>query len=136
MKSKVLLSLVLLLSSVALSGCGSSDVVKPTVEQNVFASIEALGDSAGDDEMFATAFVSGTAPENRKDYALHGYQVNGEPTFSGDTVTVPVKIYGGVQDSSSGDNAGKKAGSAGETEMVWTLQRVEDQWKLKDAPLG
>ncbi|EMI16001.1 signal peptide-domain containing protein [Rhodopirellula maiorica SM1] len=136
MKSKSLFIVALLLSVSTWLGCGSSGVVKPTDEQNAFASVEGLGDLAGDDEMFASAFVAGAAPENRKDYGERGYQVNGEPSFDGDTVTVPVKIFGGVHATSSGDGRGGKASSVAETEQVWTLQRTDGQWKIKDAPLG
>ena len=126
----------LLLSASTWIGCGSSGVVKPTDEQNAFASVEGLGDLAGDDQMFASAFVAGVAPKNRKDYGERGYQVSGEPTFDGDSVTVPVKIFGGVHATSSGDTRGGKASSVAETEQVWTLQRTDGQWKIKDAPLG
>lgn len=136
MKSKISIMMMALLCPIIYSGCGSSNAGKPTEQQNVFASIEGLGDAAGDPEMFATAFVSGAAPENREDYGMRGYQVNGEPTFEGDSVTVPVKIFGGVQATSQADNSRANPSESEETESIWTLQRVDDQWKLKDAPLG
>ncbi|WP_372725847.1 hypothetical protein [Novipirellula sp.] len=136
MKLNKLVVAALMLSTLTWIGCGSSGVVKPTDEQNAFASVEGLGDLAGDDAMFASAFVSGAAPKNRKDYGERGYQVNGDPTFDGDTVTVPVKIFGGVHATASGDGRGGKASSVAETEQVWTLQRIDGQWKIKDAPLG
>lgn len=115
-------------------GCGSS-VVKPTDEQNAFASVEGLGDMAGDDKMFTSAFISGAVPDDRVEYGKRGYQVNGDATFDGDQVTVPVKIFGGVHATSSRDLR-SKASTVAETEQTWTLQRVDGQWKLKDAPLG
>ena len=136
MKLNNLFVVTLLLSASTWIGCGSSGVVKPTDEQNAFASVEGLGDLAGDDQMFASAFVAGAAPKNRKDYGERGYQVSGEPTFDGDSVTVPVKIFGGVHATASGDTRGGKASTVAETEQVWTLQRTDGQWKIKDAPLG
>lgn len=118
------------------SGCGSSGNVKPTDEENVFASIEGLGDVAGNNEAFASAFVSGATPENRSDYSKRGYQVTGEPTYEGNQVTVPVKIFGVAHETSASESRGGKASSVAETEQTWTLERVDDQWKLKDAPLG
>ncbi|TWU20570.1 hypothetical protein Pla52o_44480 [Novipirellula galeiformis] len=136
MKLKRLLVIALSLWLVPLVGCGGSATVKLTEEQNAFASVEGLGDLAGDDAMFASAFVAGAAPENRKDYGERGYQVAGVPTFDGDSVTVPVKIFGGVYSTSSRDGRRSKASSVTETEQLWTLQRVDGHWKLKDAPLG
>tara|TARA_A100001391_G_scaffold131922_1_gene91131 strand:- start:1349 stop:1657 length:309 start_codon:yes stop_codon:yes gene_type:complete len=102
----------------------------------VFASVEGLGDLAGDDQMFASAFVTGAVPDDRKAYGTRGYQVTGEATYDGDTVTVPVKIFGGVHATSSGESRSSRASNVAETEQTWTLQRVDGQWKLKDAPLG
>lgn len=131
-----LLGLTLAFCTCATVGCGSSEGLKPTDEQNVFASVEGLGDIAGDDESFAGAFVSGEAPDNRREYGERGYQVDGEPTYDGDQVTVPVKIFGGVHATSSSESRSSKASSVAETVQTWTLQRVNDQWKIKDAPLG
>lgn len=117
-------------------GCGSSGPIKPTDEQNAFASVEGLGDLTADDQMFAAAFVAGAAPDNRKDYSQRGYQVNGEPTVAGDQLSVPVKIFGVAHATESADSSRSKPSTVAETEQVWTLQRVDGQWKLKDAPLG
>ncbi|MCC9644259.1 hypothetical protein LOC71_18435 [Rhodopirellula sp. JC740] len=119
----------------AVVGCGSSAPQKATDEQNAFAAIEGLGDIAGDPKMFATAFVDGSAPDNADEYAQRGYEVAGEGEVNGDQMTVPVKIFGGVFASSSSDR-GKKASDAGNTTQTWTLQRVNEDWKIKDAPLG
>ncbi|MFG0262812.1 MAG: hypothetical protein ACF788_10520 [Novipirellula sp. JB048] len=135
MKSKSLLVCALAFWVAPLVGCGDAGPVKPSEEQNAFASVEGLGDVASDEAMFADAFVAGAAPENRSDYAQRGYQVSGEPTFEGDNATVPVKIFGGVHTTSSQDGGRSQPSSATETEQVWTLQRVDGQWKIKDAPL-
>lgn len=116
-------------------GCGSSAPPKATLEQNAFASVLGLGDIAGDPKMFPTAFVDGTAPENREDYAQRGYEIAGEAEVNGDQLTVPVKIFGGVVATSTADRA-KKASDVGTTTQNWVLQRVGEEWKIKDAPLG
>jgi len=136
MNSTYRLTAVAILLTLSFVGCGSSDPAKPTDEQNAFASVEGLGDLAANDEMFAEAFVPGATPANRTDYSQRGYQVNGELTYDGDRVTVPVKIFGGVHDSAASDSRSQKTSSVAETEQVWTLQRVDDQWKIQDAPLG
>lgn len=128
----VLASSLLLFSTI---GCGSA-AVKSTDEQNAFASVEGLGDVAGDEKMFASAFVSGAVPDDRVEYGKRGYQVNGDATFDGDQATVPVKIFGGVHATSSSESRSSRASKVADTEQTWTLQRVDGQWKIKDAPLG
>lgn len=132
-KNRVGLASLLLL--VFATGCGSK-AIKPTDEQNAFASVEGLGDMAGDDDTFASAFISGAVPDDRIEYGKRGYQVNGDATFDGDQATVPVRIFGGVHATSSRDTRNSRASTVAETEQTWTLQRVDGQWKLKDAPLG
>lgn len=118
-----------------LIGCGSSAPLKATVEQNAYARVEGLGDMAGDPQMFATAFVEGSAPENHEDYAQRGYQIDGDGEMNGDQMTVPVKIFGGVF-ATSGSDRSKKASDIGTTTQNWVLQRVGEDWKIKEAPLG
>lgn len=136
MKYQKLFAFTLAICMLTGIGCDSSESLKPTDEQNAFASVAGLGDLAGDEESFANAFVSGSVPENRKDYSERGYEVAGEATFDGDTVTVPVKIFGGVHATGSGEKRNAKASTASETEKTWTLIRVDDKWKIKDAPLS
>ncbi|SMP66975.1 hypothetical protein SAMN06265222_11073 [Neorhodopirellula lusitana] len=136
MKTKLCLAITMTVLAFTSVGCGSSAPPKPTDEQNAFASVEGLGDMAGDDASFAKAFVAGAVPKNRKDYSERGYEVVGEATFNGDTVTVPVKIFGGVHSTGGNERAGASTSTATETEKVWTLIRIEDKWKLKDAPLS
>ncbi|QDV71393.1 hypothetical protein Poly24_51290 [Rosistilla carotiformis] len=136
MKNVSKLFIVALLAAPALVGCGSTDPVQVTDAQNLNAQVEGLGDAAGDEESFSKAFVTGAAPENRKDYGARGFQVVGEATVDGDSATVPVKIFGGVYSTSGKDGGRKKPSDATETEQVWTLQRNGDVWKIKDAPLG
>ncbi|WP_246113016.1 hypothetical protein [Allorhodopirellula solitaria] len=133
---KSILGFALALCACAILGCGSSEGIKPTDEQNVFASVEGLGDIAGDEAMFADAFVPGSVPENRREYSERGYQVTGEPTYAGDQVTVPVKIFGVMHATSSSESRAKRGNSVAETQQTWTLEQVDGQWKLKDAPLG
>ncbi len=135
MRRKNLLALAMLLCLCPIAGCGSS-VVKPTEEQNVFASVEGLGDIAADEQMFANAFVPGAVPDDREQYGVRGYQVNGEASYDGDQVSVPVKIFGGVHSTSSSDSRRSRASTVAETEQIWTLQRVDGVWKIKNAPLG
>ena len=120
----------------SLIGCGSSGPAQVTETQIIYATIESLGDAAVDEKMFKSAFVDGAAPDNRKDYGSHGYQVVGEPTVDGDTATVPVKIFGGVYESGARDSSSSKPTEAAESEQVWTIQKSGDEWKIKDAPLG
>ncbi|MCM2373577.1 hypothetical protein [Aporhodopirellula aestuarii] len=136
MKTQILMALALALFTLTGIGCDSSGSVKPSDEQNAFASVAGLGDMAGDDESFAKAFVAGSVPKNRKDYSERGYEVAGEATFDGDTATVPVKIFGGVHATSGGEKRGGKPSAVSQTEQIWTLIRVDDKWKIKDAPLS
>lgn len=132
---KALSSLVLMaIGTCGLLGCGSGGAAQATVEQNAYAQITGLGDAAGSQEMFADAFVDGAAPKNRKDYASRGFEVTGDATISGDTASVPVKIFGGVFSSDSGDH-GKESATIAEVETTWTLQKSDTGWKIKDAPL-
>ena len=118
-----------------LLGCGGSgDGAKATDEQNLYAQIEGLGDAAGSDQMFSEAFVAGSVPENRSDYASRGYQIMEEATISGDTASVPVKIFGGVFSSEGGDR-GRQSAEIPEVETVWTLTKSDGAWKIQDAPL-
>ncbi len=126
--------LVMSFALCSLLGCGSGEGAQATVEQNVNAQIEGLGDAAGSEEMFSEAFVAGEAPKNRDDYASRGYEVVGDANISGDTATVPVKIFGGVFASQAGDRA-KESPTSPEVETTWTLQKVDGAWKIKDAPL-
>ncbi|MEO9595589.1 hypothetical protein [Rhodopirellula bahusiensis] len=116
-------------------GCGSSAPPKATLEQNAFASVLGLGDIAGDPNMFPTAFVDGSAPDNREEYAQRGYEIAGEAEVNGDQLTVPVKIFGGIFATSTADRT-KKASEVSTTTQNWVLQRVGEEWKIKDAPLG
>ena len=117
------------------AGCGSSEAVTATSEQNAYARIEGLGDVAADEAAFAEAFVDGAVPESREDYAQHGYQIAGEARIDEDTATVPVKIFGGVYNSSEGDRSSRKASAPTESTQTWTLKRTGDEWKIQDAPL-
>lgn len=135
MKLQNLIQLLPVFALLTVIGCGSSAPPKATLEQNAFASVEGLGDVAGDPKMFATAFVDGAAPDNHQDYAQRGYEIAGEAEVNGDQLTVPVKIFGGVVATSTADRA-KKASDVGTTTQNWVLQRVGEEWKIKDAPLG
>lgn len=117
-------------------GCGPSDGLKSTNEQDAYARVMGLTDLASSDEQFAEAFVAGSTPENRRDYAKHGYDLAGVATFEGDTAVVPVKVFGGVYDSAAGDRAARRPSASSETTQQWTLQLVDGDWKIKDAPLG
>lgn len=126
---------VLALGICGLLGCGGSGAgLQATDEQNLYAQIEGLGDAAGSDEMFSSAFVEGATPKNRSDYASRGYQIMEKATIEGDTASVPVKIFGGVYASDAGDRASESA-TIPEVETTWTLQKSGDTWKIKEAPL-
>ncbi|WP_153558579.1 hypothetical protein [Roseimaritima sediminicola] len=116
-------------------GCGGGSAAVSTLEQDAYAQVEGLGDAAGDPAMFEDAFVSGAAPENRDDYAARGFQVVGDPAIDGEVATLQVEIFGGVHETGGGDRA-KEGQDTGPVEQTWTLQRVGDTWKIKDAPLG
>jgi hypothetical protein len=119
--------------ALALTGCGGSSKVDPDV-QNVGSQVTGLGDLAGMPEQFALAFVPGAAPKDAAAYGDYGYEVVGPATINGDTATVEVKIFGGVHSPADGD-AAKKASASGEFTKTWTLQKVGEEWKIKDAPL-
>lgn len=116
-------------------GCGGSSPAAVTLKQDAFAQVEGLGDVAGDETLFNEAFVAGAAPENRKDYAVRGYQVVGEPEVTGESATLTVKIFGGVH-ATGGSDRGSAGSETAEVEQTWTLQRSGEEWKIKDAPLG
>lgn len=128
---------ILCLMVLVLAGCGGGEgASQPTVKDEVYANVVGLGDACGDADMFQAAFVSGGAPDNRKDYGKYAFVVDGTAEISGDEATVPVKIIGGVVSSQTDDSAGKKkAGDKSETKMTWKLQREGKEWKLKEAPL-
>ncbi|MCA9016926.1 MAG: hypothetical protein KDA77_16460 [Planctomycetaceae bacterium] len=127
---------ILCLVSCLLAGCGGGGVAQPTVEENVYAHVVGLGDASGSEEMFQAAFVSGAAPENRKEYGKYAFVVDGVAEINGDEAIVPVKIIGGVLSSQGGDSSSKaNPGDKTETQMTWKLQREGEEWKLKEAPL-
>lgn len=130
----VTLSLALL-PFFALAGCGSATSRPPSAPQNVTAQIEGLGDAVGSEEMFAAAFVPGAAPENREDYGNFIIQIIGEPEINDDLAVVSVKLTGGVVSAQLGDKAKASGGDKAETESVWTVQKVGEEWKIQDAPL-
>lgn len=119
--------------ALAQTGCGGSAKVDPDV-QNVGSQVTGLGDLAGMPEQFALAFVPGAAPKNPSAYGDYGYEVIGPATINGDTATVEVKIFGGVLSPADGDKASKTS-SSDEFTKTWTLQKVGEEWKIKDAPL-
>ncbi|QDT09719.1 hypothetical protein [Planctomycetes bacterium K23_9] len=126
---------VLLPVLACVTGCGSSEALTSTDQQNAYARVTGLGDVASDESAFSEAFVPGSLPENRKDYTKFGYDIGGVATFEGDTAVIPVTIFGGVYDSAQGDRAGRKPSSQSEIHKKWTLQQVDGDWKIKDAPL-
>ena len=126
---------ILVLLGLSCVGCGAPEAAEATLEQNVYAQIEGLGDAAGDQQRFADAFVDGSVPDNREDYAKRGYQIDGEAEIDGETATVPVKIFGGVYSSSESDRRSRKSSAPAETTQTWTLRRTGDEWKIHDAPL-
>ncbi|MCO8120323.1 hypothetical protein NHH03_01145 [Stieleria sp. TO1_6] len=121
---------------IAVSGCSSYEPQTATLEQDAYARVEGLGDLASDEKMFASAFVPGAEPKNRKDYSARGYQVTGQPSIEGDSASVTVKIFGGVVDSAAGDGHSRASTGIKDSQQTWTLQLVDDNWKIKDAPLG
>ncbi|QEG39044.1 hypothetical protein [Roseimaritima ulvae] len=123
------------LSLVCFTGCGAGPAAESTLEQDAYATIEGLGDAAGDEAMFAESFVPGVAPKNRKDYAACGYEVVGDPQIQDDTATLDVKIFGGVH-ASGGSDSSRSTTSAKNSQQTWTLKRVGEEWKIETAPLG
>lgn len=119
--------------SAAVAGCGGTSAVDPDV-QDVSGLVTGLGDLAGMPEVFAESFVAGAAPKNTQPYGDYGYEVVSPVKVSGDVATVDVRIFGGVMSPSEGDKA-KKPSLAGESTKTWTLRRVDEAWKIEDAPL-
>jgi len=127
----VLLGLALTISAF---GCGSNYRASLDEDQQVTATIAALGDAAMSEESFLSVFASGSAPDAREDYATCIYEVVGDPAISGDEATAEVQVTTGFADSSQGDRA--KAAETRETRSVtWTLSKEGEVWKIKDAPL-
>ncbi len=127
----VLLGLTL---TIAVVGCGSNYRASLDENQQVTATIAALGDAAMTEEAFASVFAGGAAPDTREDYATCIYEVVGDPAISGDEATAEVQVTTGFADSSQGDSA--KAADTRETRNVtWTLSKEGQEWKIKDAPL-
>ncbi|TWT60168.1 hypothetical protein [Rubinisphaera italica] len=117
-------------------GCGSNYRDSLSASQEVNATIAALGDAAMEDSSFASVFVAGTSPANRKDYATCNYEVVGEPSISGDEATAEVQVTTGVSDGSNSDKPAKVDSGKQETRNVtWSLSKEGDEWKIKDAPL-
>jgi len=135
MKVSLLVLAVILVMMTGSIGCGGGAPMKPTVQQNAFAQIEGLGDMAMDEAMFANAFMPGSVPPNRQDYAKLGYTVGSDAAIDGETASVPVTIFGGVFTSQEGSANASRPTEQVTAEKVWTLQRVGDEWKIKDAPI-
>jgi len=127
------LAVVATICALAGVGCGGSSTVDPDTTA-VVAQLAGLGDLAGMPDRFGELFVAGKVPDDPAAYGEFGYEAAGPVEISGDTATVPVRIFGGVLSPAEGDKA-KKQSKATEGTATWTFQRVGDEWKIVDAPL-
>ncbi|TWU48204.1 hypothetical protein [Rubripirellula reticaptiva] len=134
--SKMLPTAASVLLLTFITGCGSRDGLSSTNEQDAYARVSGLGDLASDESRFNEAFVAGSVPKDREAYAKYGYDISGVGTFEGETAIIPVTITGGVFDSEKGDREARRPSSSSHSTQRWTLQLVDGDWKLKDAPLS
>lgn len=99
-------------------GCNS----KPSNEEQVNVALANLSDAALDPEAFQLFFVDGMAPDDseRPRYREYFYEM-GSPAVSGNSATAGVRI----------------TNAAGEVvaETTWDFSKVDEQWKIGNAPL-
>ena len=83
--------------------------------------VSSLPDYAGRDaKVFNAFYADGSAPnastrKKMKDYLFNMLDVS----FSGDSATITVEVFG----------------DSGKSEATWTAVKQDGEWKLKDAPL-
>jgi hypothetical protein len=118
---------VLALSALAvLAGCssGKREATNLTDHVAIQQILRSFGGSASDPRNVPTWFAQGAAPPaaEQSKYAKYSYRAEGDPTVSGDTATVKVKL----RDAKSDNEAGI---------VEWTFVNEGGQWKIKSAPL-
>ena len=116
------------------AGCGG-ETAMPGSEpaEKVAAVVTSLNDAAGDETAFSTFFVDGNAPEDRSSYYSAAIELIGVPEVNGDDATAMVRISKSAIEA-EGQGA-LKTEEVGDGEVTWTLTKVGEEWKLKDAPL-
>jgi hypothetical protein len=120
-----------LLSLLVIAGCGGGGDGELTDEQKVVSVVSGFGDAASNPDSLKAVFVSSSVdPEEYKNLSI---QPVSEPDIDGDTATIKVKVTTGMVDSSQGDSVTAPEHKTFEKE--WSLQKVDGEWKLKDAPV-
>src|SRR5262245_10962916 len=104
-----------------MAGCAAqtSGTLYSGDQQQVAEAMENLNDTKTN-KRFATAFAKGAIPADQRKYAMFDYGVAARPTVSGSTATAEVVL------KKDGDQVGKQK---------WTLEKENEAWKIKSAPL-
>ena len=118
----------LVLAGVVLLGCDQPVAMKPDVptDQRILwpvADVDDRSSSPGELELMKKVFVPGNEPDKKALLRYPAYRYQGTKIVqSGDTATVTVVLT----DAKTGNPAG---------EVEWSLVKVNESWKIKDAPL-
>jgi hypothetical protein len=119
---------VLILAGIVTLGCDRPPPLNPEVpaEKRILMLVEDVDDFSQDKnelERIKRLFVPGSAPSKEALLRYMAYRYEGNrPVQSGDSATVVVVI----KEAKTGNAAG---------EMQWSMTKVNDVWKIKDAPL-
>jgi hypothetical protein len=111
-----------------LVGCGGGEVATTSTEvtedQMAVGSLPSLAaDKSNDLARLREVFVKDAWPSSsdRKKYADHMFDIDGDITVTGDTATFPIKITNYETQASS--------------TATWKAQKVDGTWLLSDAPV-
>lgn len=130
-----LLWLAIALMAAGSGGCGDSGGLAES--HSIIRQVTSLGDAAYHKRAFISAFVDGTVPPNRGDYARLDVEVSGEPQLDGNIAKVPVTISVGPPASVEGGMPAASGRRNGEMiQATWSLKKVGQQWKIFEAPLN
>ncbi len=125
---KVAAWVILILSGIVAPGCDRAPPANPDVpsERKILMLVEDLDDfsqSKKELERIKRLFVPGSQPSQEALSRYMAFRYEGQqPVQSGDSATVAVI----VKDAKTGNPVG---------EVQWSIVKVNDVWKLKEAPL-
>jgi len=113
---------LVLIVAAGIGGCGEKPPHAPD-DSRVSGLVMGLHEASGSATSFQHIFAEGAAPKEteRLEYTKHHYDVKSR-NISGDSATLTVNI----RDAATGSPEGEKE---------WTAVKVNDNWKLKEAPL-
>ncbi len=119
---------LLLLPGIVTLGCDRPPPLHPDVpvEMRILrlvADVDDFAQTPSELKIIGRLFAAGCAPSGEALLRYSAYRYEGKPpVISGDSATVTVI----VKDAKTGESAG---------EVQWSMVKMNDVWKLKDAPL-